>query len=165
MSVSRPELARGHPLDRMKDPIERRQTLESAGAGDLGDRPPWCLTEQPAAQADALCGHGLGEALARALEQHVHVADRNPKQVGDHRRREARLRQKARDRPARQRQPGRAQCPSSASASCRDHAALDQRQLRQRIDQRRGSRRVTILHRLLEVGEAGFHEGGPSAIA
>jgi hypothetical protein len=27
-------------------------------------------------------------------------------------------------------------------------AALDQRQLRQRIDQRRGSRRVTILHRL-----------------
>ena len=78
LSALRPELARGHPLDRMKDPIERRQTLESAGAGDLGDRPPWCLTEQPAAQADALCGHGLGIALAGALEQHVHVADPKP---------------------------------------------------------------------------------------
>jgi hypothetical protein len=43
----------------MKDPIERRQTLEAAGAGDLGNRPPWCLTQQLAAEADALRGHGL----------------------------------------------------------------------------------------------------------
>ena len=78
----RPELAGGHPYGCMKDPIERRQTLEAAGAGDLGNRPSWRLTEQLAAQADALRGHGLGKALACALEQHVHVADRNPKQVG-----------------------------------------------------------------------------------
>jgi hypothetical protein len=85
LSASHPELAWAHPLGRMKDPIERRQTLEAAGAGDLGDRPPWCLAEQLPAQVDALRGHGLGEALACALEQHVHVADRNPKQVGHHR--------------------------------------------------------------------------------
>ena len=65
----------------MKDPIERRQTLEATGASDLADRPPWCLAEQLAAEADALRGYGLGKALACVLEQHVKVADRNPKHV------------------------------------------------------------------------------------
>jgi hypothetical protein len=53
----------------MKDPIESRQTRKAAGADDLGDRPPWCLTKQMAAQADALRSHGLGKALTCALEQ------------------------------------------------------------------------------------------------
>jgi hypothetical protein len=38
----------------VKHPVERRQALEAAGTGNLGDRPLRRLAEQPAGQADAL---------------------------------------------------------------------------------------------------------------
>jgi hypothetical protein len=160
----RPEVAWGHPGRRMKDPIERRKAVEAAGASDFCDLPPWGLKQQPAAQADALRGHGLGKAHAGAFEQHVHVTDRNPEQIGQHCGRQGRLRQMSCDQSARERQAAHAQCQLSPPACRRDDATRDQRQRCQRLDQRRCPRRVAFLRRRREVGKAGFKERRPAAV-